>query len=163
MTMSCEERMCHCYENIIACQAQSIIDRLVRICVRELQKCKRDSGFMNSGDDSGLENLWDEICVQVQGERSVFWNAYEDYVIRLISKLLSDRCSENERKMLWLQTEEFQLWYDEEVEEERLSQRFSADGMPDAYTIQDISEWCLSRVLSAAADYTNARIERYLY
>lgn len=161
--MSYEERMCECYEQIIACQAQSIIDRLVRMCVRELQKCKRDSGCMTSGDDSGLENLWDEICVQVQGERSVFWNAYEDYVIRLISKLLSDRCSENERKMLWLQTEEFQLWYDEEVEEERLSQRFSADGMPDAYTIQDISEWCLSRVLSAAADYTNARIERYLY
>lgn len=161
--MSCEERMCQCYEKIVACQAQIILDRMVKICVRELQKCKRDSGCMTSGDDSGLENLWDEICVQVQGERSVFWNAYEDYMIRLISTLLSDRCSENERKMLWLQTEEFQLWYDEEVEEEQLSQRFSADGMPDAYSIQNITEWCLSSVLSAAADYTNARIERYLY
>ena len=164
MTMSREERICQCYEKIVACQAQSILDRMVKICVRELQKCKRDSGCMTSGDDSGLENLWDEICVQVQGECSVFWNACEDYMTNLLSELLLNRCSENERKMLWFQTEAFQRWYDEVIEEEeRLSQRFSADGMPDAYSIQDITEWCLSSVLSAAADYTNARIERYLY
>ena len=26
-----------------------------------------------SGDDSGLKNVWDEICVQVQGEQSSHW------------------------------------------------------------------------------------------
>jgi len=27
-----------------------------------------------SGDDSPLENPWEEICVQVQGEESFFWD-----------------------------------------------------------------------------------------
>ena len=29
-----------------------------------------------SGDDSGLEATWDEICVQVQDEPSHFWDIY---------------------------------------------------------------------------------------
>ena len=29
-----------------------------------------------SGDDSGLDTAWDEVCVQVQGEESIFWDAY---------------------------------------------------------------------------------------
>lgn len=40
----------------------------------------------------------------------------------LLSKLLLNRCSENERKMLWFQTNEFKGWYVEVFEdEERLS------------------------------------------
>lgn len=81
----------------------------------------------------------------------------------LLSKLLLNRCSENERKMLWFQTNEFKDWYVEVFEdEERLSQKFNTDGMPDAYSVEAITEWCLSGMLSAAANYTNARINRYL-
>ena len=161
--MNCEERMCQCYEEIIACQARTVLERIVKLCVRELQKYKRDNGRMTSAEDSGLENLWDEVCMQVQGERSIFWDIYEDDMTRLVSELLLDRCSENERKMLWFQTEAFHDWYAEVIEDdERLSQGFNTNGMPDMYSIQDITEWCLSGVLSAAADYTNARIERYL-
>lgn len=29
-----------------------------------------------SGEDSGLNNFWDELCVQVQQEHSFFWNIY---------------------------------------------------------------------------------------
>lgn len=161
--MNYEKRMCQCYEEILACQARTILSHMVKLCVRELQKCKRDSGRMTSPDDSGLENLWDEICVQVQGNRSVVWNTYEACITNLISELLMNRCGENERKMLWFQTEAFNDWTDEVLEDnERLSQGFSADGMPDAYSMQDITEWCLSSVLSAAADYKNARINQYL-
>lgn len=161
--MNYDERMSQCYEEIIACQAQGILDHMVKLCVREMQKCKRGSGFMTSKEDSGLENLWDEVCVQIQDERSIFWDNYEDYMENLLSELLLRRCSENERKMLWFQTEAFDDWYAEViVDDERFSQGFNANGMPDAYSIQDITEWCLSGVLAVAADYTNARIERYL-
>lgn len=29
-----------------------------------------------SGDDSGLDTAWDEVCVQIQCEESIFWDAY---------------------------------------------------------------------------------------
>ena len=161
--MNCDEKISQCYEGIIACQAQAILERLEKICIRELQKCKRDSGKMTSEEDSGLENLWDEICVQVQGESSIFWDAYEEYVASLISTLLLNRCSENERKMLWFQTDEFNDWYTEVFQdEERLSQRFFKDGMPDGYSEETVTKWCLSQMLSVAANYTNARSNRYL-
>lgn len=28
------------------------------------------------GEDSGFETTWDEICVQVQGEQTEYWDAY---------------------------------------------------------------------------------------
>jgi len=28
-----------------------------------------------SGDDSGLNSVWEEICVQIQYEQSFWWNA----------------------------------------------------------------------------------------
>jgi hypothetical protein len=30
-----------------------------------------------SGDDSGVTNAWEEICVQVQEEQSFYWDTYE--------------------------------------------------------------------------------------
>lgn len=114
--MNCDEKISQCYEGIIACQAQAILERLEKICIRELQKCKRDSGKMTS-----------------------------------------------EEKMLWFQTDEFNDWYTEVFQdEERLSQRFFKDGMPDGYSVETVTAWCLSQILSVAANYTNARINRYL-
>jgi hypothetical protein len=37
-----------------------------------------------SGDDSGLETTWDEICVQVQYEESVLWDIYDTTVRDLV-------------------------------------------------------------------------------
>jgi hypothetical protein len=60
------------YRYIIDGHAKSCIDKVVRKTILKLKKCKRDSNMMLSESDSGLNNLWDEICGQVQGEHSFF-------------------------------------------------------------------------------------------
>lgn len=35
------------------------------------------------GDDSGLRSTWEEICVQIQGELSIAWGAYDETVLQL--------------------------------------------------------------------------------
>lgn len=46
--MKCDEKICQGYEEIIACQAQGILNHIEKICMRELQKRKRDSGKTTS-------------------------------------------------------------------------------------------------------------------
>ena len=70
---------------------------------------KRAREPLLSGDGSGLKSAWQEICVQVQGEESVFWDAYiqlmRDYVLSRLQTV-----SAPELEMLWLRTESGWDW-----------------------------------------------------
>lgn len=107
---------------------------------------------MLSGDDSGLKNSWEEVCVQVQGEQSYFWDAYED----LLRQFLADEVSRlplHERRAVWLQTENGMAYLD--LEEE--------DSGPVPYSVDDIVQYMLDEyVLPAAAEHSNPRIRKYL-
>jgi len=39
-----------------------------------------DKDFLLAGNDSGLTNVWEEICIQRQVEESVHWDAYENTI-----------------------------------------------------------------------------------
>lgn len=162
--MTYEQRLCAGYRHIIDCQATVCIDKVVRKVIRELQKCKRNSGMMQSEADSGLDNLWDEICVQVQGEYSAFWNLYEDNIFTVIINVLEASCSISEMQMLWLQTDSFDAWSDCEFEEEdELANYFDENNLPVEYSSDDVAAYILNKVLGEAADYHNRRIEKYLF
>jgi hypothetical protein len=62
--------------------ADEICRRIARRVMRALQGM---TGHGLSGDDSGLKNTWDEICVQIQFEQSIFWDAYEYTVTSLVA------------------------------------------------------------------------------
>src|SRR6187200_1466408 len=47
------------------------------------------NGFLLSGDDSGLKNTWEEICIQVQGEESIHWDVYSDAIRNFITDELT--------------------------------------------------------------------------
>src|SRR5688500_13420926 len=64
---------------------------------------------MQSGDDSGLKNVWEEICVQVQGEESVFWEAYLETIESLILKEVSELDAAT-KQAIWLQSEQGIDW-----------------------------------------------------
>ncbi|EMS31165.1 hypothetical protein C943_02312 [Mariniradius saccharolyticus AK6] len=65
------------YESqIVTYFAEKIKNEIVRKCIRDLQRCK----VTLSGQDSGLINVWEEICVQIQGEYSFYWDSYEETV-----------------------------------------------------------------------------------
>ena len=62
-----------------------------------------------SGADSRLISLWQEICVQVQGEESFVWDTYLELVTGMISVRVAD-LSKAEQEMLWLATDTGRDW-----------------------------------------------------
>lgn len=58
--------------------AEYYLDILIRQVVKAIQKVPKSA--MTSGQDSGLKNVWDEICVQVQDERFDSWYLLDDMV-----------------------------------------------------------------------------------
>lgn len=162
--MTYEERLLEGFSRIIERHADTCVKRIARKTLRHLQKCKRENGMMQSESDSGLENIWDEVCVQIQYEYSVCWDLYEEYILSCITKLLETDCSEEEKKMIWLQTDACFDWSSCETEEEAdLDGYFDENNFPNDYAVEDISAYILSEVLRMAGEYHNQRIEKYLY
>jgi hypothetical protein len=127
--------------------------RLVRKVIRFLQQA--EAGL--SGDDSGLKSVWDEVCVQVRAQESVHWDDYlstiEDLIARWVKVLAVPA-----KKALWLQTNSGTDWQCDREEETENAEE--ADGCP--YCEDDVVDYVLRAVLSAADNWSNARIEDYL-
>ena len=79
--------------------ARPAAQRITRKVIRDLEQMTDTL----SGEDSGLETTWDEICVQIQHEESPFWFAYDEIVRRMIGGFVGE-LSDNEREAIWLQT-----------------------------------------------------------
>ena len=139
---------------IITVVSEPECKRIARKVVRDLQGMTEG---MQSGDDSVLANLWDEVCVQVQGEQSIFW----DYYVGLMEGFIEQNASmlsEEILKAIWLQTENgiswrFDLEYDDE-EDKPTYIEFSLEDIV-TYIMQD-------HVLKLAADWNNRRIEKFM-
>jgi hypothetical protein len=139
----------------------SLADRQCKwICQKTIRFLQKMTEGMQSGEDSPLESLWDEICVQIQFEQSMFWDFYLDYIQAIIAQEVK-KLDAPTTQAIWLQTDaadEF-LFRHEEYEE---------DGDPDEALEwlcdeDDITNYILNNyVLSKAADWTNAKIEKYL-
>jgi hypothetical protein len=129
--------------------AEQVCQRVTRRVIRYLQELVDG---LQSGDDSGLTNAWEEICVQVQGEQSVLWDAY-DVTVRQIVSMEVTRLPEYERDAVWLQTPEGEQW-DAEEKDEREKSPVTGDNIID-YLTNDY-------VYSAAANWSNLRIRKYL-
>src|SRR5262249_43250020 len=105
-----------------------------------------------SGDDSCLRTIWDEICVQVQGERSIFWDAYEHTVEGLVAGYV-DQLPSFELDAAWLQTDAGDAW-DCQDEERR-----------DAYPVSraDVVAYVVREyVWDEAGRWSNPQVKQYL-
>lgn len=121
--------------------------RLISGTIRDLQKM-RDT--LLSGEHSGLQSVWEEVCVQQQLEESIYWSAYLEVIDTFIGARL-DELKVYEREALWLLTNEADDW-DSEDEDQR-------DKNPVSFS--DILNDLRDELLSAACDWSNARIIRY--
>lgn len=83
---------------------------VVAKAVAALKSMKGNS--LLSGDDSGLRNVWEEVCVQVQGEESFYWDTYLDVIDDLLTAFVEE-LSQQDRLALWLRTEAGYDWLDE--------------------------------------------------
>jgi len=128
--------------------AEAICHRITRKVIAHLQSMKE----LMSGDDSGLANTWDEICVQLQYEKSAFWFAYDETVRAIVSGHVENLAS-HEKAAVWLQTREAQEWQDEPPEDR------SADPVRDIAIVDYLLE---SHVYSQAMEWSNQGIRAYL-
>ncbi|HCC06804.1 MAG TPA: hypothetical protein DEP72_01375 [Clostridiales bacterium] len=136
-------------DRIIYTIADAECKKVSRRVIRILQKMTEG---MQSGDDSGLKNIWDEVCAQVQHEESIFWDAYIDVIKNFIEKEV-EKLDQHKKEAIWLWTQEGIRW-DNDTEDEKITE----------YNEEDLVNYILNDyLLSKAADWSNKRIERYIW
>lgn len=69
----------------------------------------RESQHTMSGEGSGLQSTWEEICVQVQGEETPYWDAYVMMIRDTVSSELF-LLPRHEQAAIWLWTYEGEDW-----------------------------------------------------
>ena len=118
---------------------------------------------MQSGDNSGLKNLWDEICVQVQREESIFWDMYIEIIDSCIERQAS-KLKPHELMAIWWQNENL------EYDTDSLSiTKTSDDDEPwdledNSYTMEEIVTYVReSYLMQEASTYSNKAITEYLH
>ncbi|UJP63507.1 hypothetical protein [Mongoliitalea daihaiensis] len=131
-------------QSIILSFANEIAARIIKKSIKKLQRIT----IILSGDDSGLVNSWDEICVQIQGEYSFDWEAYE-FMIDNHLKEETKKLTTHEQFAIWLQTDNG-VYYDEEEDEN-----------PE-FIEEDILQYLKIVLLKEAGSWSNDRIRRYL-
>jgi hypothetical protein len=129
--------------------AESVCQRVTRRAIRALQAM---TDCRVSGDDSGLENTWDEICVQVQSEHSYAWDAFEQTIEAMLAGFL-DELPTFERDAVWLQTRQGADWDCTDAD------RRDANPVSNC----DLVSYLIDEYVYAEADrWSNAQIKRYL-
>lgn len=126
--------------------AEPICEAVADEVISELKQMKGDC--LLSGDDSPLKNTWEEVCVQVQGDESVYWDAYETTVRTMIAQHVNGM-AEHERLAIWYQTEDRQEWWLESVEDREVEAP-----VDDGAVISHIEKI----VYSKAEDFSNENI-----
>jgi len=135
-------------DKILTTLSENLIEHIVRKTILSLQKMKTNL----SGADSGLTNVWEEVCVQVQHEESFYGNIYEEEVYSIILSFIN-KISNTEKTLLWLMTENGSSYYD----------RDHSSSEELVYNDSDIVEYIKNGYLySKAMDWSNERIRKYL-
>jgi len=132
---------------VIARLAKAVVDRTVAALVASLD----DMHDCLSGDDSGLESVWEEVCVQIQHEESVHWATYEEMVRGLIDAEVP-KLQDYEKAAIWFQTDAGLDWACSEPEERD----------SDPYVDDDVAEYIVKALYSFASDFERDNIRQYL-
>lgn len=108
-----------------------------------------------SGDNSGLLNVWEEICAQVQREESYAWPAYVE-TIRTLLQVAIEELDRASQMALWAVTDEgWDYIYDYGDEPD------SAVSAP--LCTDDTVAHLMGQILSAAADYESPSLYQYIW
>lgn len=141
------------YQAIVRELARNATQRVVDQAIAALKSLSSTL----SGADSRLSTVWEEICVQVQDEESLYWSAYEQTVEDTILGLVR-QLSAAEQAAIWIGSEASIDWLLE-----------TEDSRPRWMTIDDIrvdQEQVVSEIASdlyrAAADDSSPAVEAYL-
>ena len=137
------------FEDVIDAQYKLLSDLYLDISnsilpgiVNQLQEMK--DGALLSGEDSGMENVWEEICVQIQNEKSFEWPMYVITIEGIIEKEL-DKLPHSFKQVISYMS--------------GLNDEPDMTGYFPHHAIESIKD----DLFSVAMNYSNQRIEDYLY
>ncbi|MCY1515563.1 hypothetical protein D9M68_501520 [compost metagenome] len=137
-------------QHIVASWAAKLSGRAVNDMVLRLEGMEA-----TLSGDSGLENVWEEVCAQVQGEESIDWSTYEDIIVDLLHSVVKG-LDRDAQLALWAATDAgWDYIYDHHADKN------GAVGAP--LDIGAIVAKLKEDVLSAAADYESPSLYRYLW
>ncbi len=134
---------------IVAAVADCAAQRITRRATLALQQMPSDL----CGEGSGLANIWNEMCVQVQHERSFAWNAYDQTARAVVDALVEDLLP-HEKAALWLQADTGIDW-DSDDPAERATNPVATEDIV-AHLLRDY-------IYVAAASWFNDRIRAYFH
>lgn len=138
-------------QHLVAAWASQLSDKLIKDAIQSLEAM--DSQEMLSGD-SGLKNVWEEICVQVQDEQSFFWETYVETIESLLAGYV-EMLDANARLALWTLTESGQDYIDD-------CQTDDEAGLDIPVDADEIVSMLKDGLLSAAANHESRSISRFL-
>ena len=137
------------HATVVADLAAQLTDGVAGKAIRGLQR--RRGQNLPSGAQGGLKSVWDEVCVQVQGQESSISHAHVATLRGLIAGDVK-KLTTPELQALWLQTHRGEDWWVDLDE--------SWDGVP--YEVDDIVDHVLDQVIAMAAGWSNKRVAAYL-
>lgn len=148
------------YKSLIQQYANAVADK---VCDGVIEDLKQITTTL-SGEDSGLRNTWEEICVQVQGEESYFWDEYQTVMHdAILGALLA--IEQRDLASLWLQSEEgwSWLWDVENADSAIDNDATKAEVTEIPFDQEEIAKYILQKHLMARAEeFSNRRIAAFL-
>jgi hypothetical protein len=90
------------------------LDGLAHQAIENFQAIRTDAKL--SGDDSPLENVWEEFKDQVQNGESFYWDAYEETFLGICGAYVKE-LSSFEFRLLWYWTQGYVDWNEDREEE----------------------------------------------
>lgn len=127
----------------------SACERVSRKIRLSLQRMKEG---VQSSEDSGLKNVWEEICVQIQEGQSPLWKVYDQTVQQLVAEEIK-RLQQFEREAIWLQMDSGSDWTVDYGED--------ADNVP--VIEEDVIRYVMDHFLYRDADnWSNKRVRAYM-
>ncbi len=138
-------------QHLVAAWASQLSDKLIKEAILSLEAM--DSQEMLSGE-SGLKNVWEEICVQVQDEQSFFWGTYVEIMEELLAGHV-EMLDVDARLALWTLTNSGWEYIDDH-------QADDAAGLDIPVAADEIVAMLMDRLLSAAANHESRSISRFL-
>lgn len=158
--MNFAEHISQLQNELLTDHATKLIANLSDSIIRHLRGITWDSGMMQSPKSNGLKNLWDEICVQVQRDYSLYWDAYEDYIWSIVEELVR-KLSKEEKLLIWMESDSFSDWADTFDADDDCDKAFS-QVFPEGYENNAVIQTIYDDVISRASNYRNRRITTFL-
>jgi len=154
--------------NDVMKRAGKIAGTVVEYAVRRL---KRMTDCRLPGDDPDLKNVWEEICVQVQGDESMSWHDYVELIESILIPAV-DALDAIEQRIVWLATAGGQEWKPEVKALADDGHDTAGAGSGNAGIAADLAnppvdageivEYLKEILLVEAEEFANENIRRYL-